>query len=178
MGSSSFCWSVGAWTITKRQLSQLRAACARPAKKALRLPRLRGESDEHYHRRLNRTLAQTMSDAAVGRIDRYVLKRMYDYTGHLMRVLAENPMHLTGMLVQFRDAQYKQDMTDVIHHQGHPGRFAPWCWERQYHTFFAMLGERWQDVAQDKTKWLQHRADWISYMIRGRLTLQELLVPV
>ena len=73
---------------TKRQLSQLRAAWARPAKKALRVPRFRGETDEHYHRRLNRTLAQTTSDAAVGRIDCYVLKRMYDYTGHLVRVLS------------------------------------------------------------------------------------------
>ena len=119
-----------------------------------------------------------MSDAEVGRIDYYVLKRMYDYTGHLMRVLAENPRHLTGMLIQFRDAQFKQDMTDVIGHQGHKGRVAPWCWERQYHTFFHMLGESWQEVAKDKEHWLKHREDWISYMIRGRVGLEELLAPV
>ena len=63
------------------------------------------ESDEHYHRRLNRMLNQTMSGAAIERIDHYVLKRMYDFTGHLVRVSAENPRHLTGMVLQFRGAQ-------------------------------------------------------------------------
>ena len=129
------------------------------------------ETDEHYHRRLNRILHQTMNEAAVDRIDRYVLKRMYDCTGHLVRVLDENPRHLTGMLLQFRDAQWKEAMTEVIGHQGHSGRVAPWCWERQYHAFFHYLGERWQDVARDKAQWKNHREEWISYMIRGRAVM-------
>ena len=82
------------------------------------------------------------------------------------------------MLVRFRNAQSKQDMTEVIGHQGHQGRFAPWCWERQCHTFCELLGQSWQEVAQDKAKWLKHRADWISYMIRGKVALQELVAPV
>ena len=156
VASSSFCWSVGAWTITQRQLSQVRAVFARPAKQALRAPRLWSESEEKYHRRLNVILKQTLNDAATDRIDHYVLKRMYDYTGHLVRVLAENPRHLTGMLLQFRDAQFKEAMTGVLGHQGHAGRFAPWCWERQYHAFFHHLGERWQDRARDKEQWHNH----------------------
>ena len=131
------------------------------------------ETDEHYHRRLNRILNQTMNEAAVDRIDHYVLKRMYDYTGHLVRVLDENPRHLTGMLLQFRDAQWKEAMTEVIGHQGHSGRVAPWCWERQYHAFFHYLGERWQDIARDKAQWKNHREQWISYMIRGRAAMED-----
>ena len=52
------------------------------------------ESDEHYHRRLNRMLNATLNDAAAERIDHYVLRRMYDYTGHLVRVFNER-MHGT-----------------------------------------------------------------------------------
>ena len=88
-----------------------------------------------YHRRLNRTLHRTMCATGVDGLDFYVCKRMYDYTGHLVRALAENPMHLTGMLLEFRDAQWKASLTEVVGHQGHGGRFAPWNWERQYHVF-------------------------------------------
>ena len=173
VASSSFCWSVGAWTLTKRQLSQLRGVFTRPAKPALRLPRIFAESDERYHRRLNRTLQQTMCAAGVDGLDVYVCKRMYDYTGHLVRALAENPLHLTGMLLEFRDAQWKASLTEVVGHQGHGGRFAPWNWERQYHAFFDSLGESWQDIARNKTKWHENRAAWIRYMIRGRAVLNE-----
>ena len=165
---SSFCWSVGAWTITKRQLSELRGVFARPAKQALRAPRYRGEGDEAYHRRLNRLPGQTMSTADVMAIDAYTLKRMYDYAGHLVRALDENPLHLTGLVLKYRDAESKATIAAEIGHQGHPGRFAPWNWERQLHSFFDQFGENWQQVACDKARWPSCRAQWVDFMGKRR----------
>ena len=55
----------------------------KPAKRHLRVPRVRGQSDEAYHRTVNRTLRNAMKDSSIPDLDVYVLARMYDYTGHL-----------------------------------------------------------------------------------------------
>ena len=93
---SSFCWSVGAWTVTQRQLINMRAVFARPAKRVLRMALYWSDSDQIYHRRVNKVLRQTMCKAQVESIDAYILKRMCDYIGHLVRACSRNPLHLTG----------------------------------------------------------------------------------
>ena len=85
VASTSYCWSVGAWTVNGRELASLRAAFARPAKAALRVSKLWGDSDETYHRRINRSFKQTLSECKLPDIDVYVLGRLYDYAGHLMK---------------------------------------------------------------------------------------------
>ena len=166
--SSSFCWSIGAWTVTKRQLSDLRAALATPAKRALRAPRYWAESDEAYHRRLNRLLQKTLLEADVSTLDKYIQKRVYDYAGHLVRALSDNPAHLTGLVLRYRDAEAKEALAAQVGHQGHPGRFAPWNWERQFHGFFRRGGESWQEVAGDRLSWVDYRPCWINFMIDRR----------
>ena len=94
---------------------------------------------------------------------------MYDYAGHLVRLHARNPQHLTGVVLSFKDARMKADLTAVIGHQGHSGRFAPWNWERQFHSFFHAIGEIWKHVAQEKGKWASYRENWANSMIRGRV---------
>ena len=165
---SSFCWCVGSWTVTRRQLISIRAVFARQAKRALRLPRYWGDSDEVYHRRANKVLRLTLHESRILPIDAYILKRMYDYAGHLVRVSARDPQHLTGAVLGFMDAQFKDALTAVIGHQGHNGRFSPWNWERQYHSFFNRKGMSWKDVAKDREEWQKHRDDWIESMRGGR----------
>jgi len=168
VASTSFCWSVGAWTVNGRELSTLRASFARPAKAALRLPRLWGDTDESFHRRLNRSLKTCLKEKQIPDLDVYVLVRLYDYAGHLARAISLNPTHLTGQVLNFRNAEWKQSMTDVLGHQGHKGRTHPWCWERQFHSYFKLQGEIWQEVALDKNQWHLNRSAWIEHMLGSR----------
>ena len=135
VASTSYCWSVGAWTVNGRELASLRAAFARPAKAGLRVSRLWGDSDETYHRRMNRSFKQTLSECKLADIDVYVLGRMYDYAGHLMRAVDANPLHLVGHLLKYRDAEWKDALTAMVGHQGHNGRISPLNCERQFYSY-------------------------------------------
>ena len=98
----------------------------------------------------------------------YILKRMYDYTGHLVRIVRDKPEHFTGKLLGYRDAEWKDALMQVVGHQGHKGRFSPWSWERQYDSFFRSKGHSWRDVACDRELWHSFRSQWIRYMLGCR----------
>ena len=166
--STSCWWSVGAWTVNARELTSLRAAISRPAKAALKVPKLRGDTDEMYHRRINRAFKLTMTDCKLPDIDAYVLSRMYDYAGHLQRAVTANPLHLAGHLLKYRDAEWKDALTAMVGHQGHNGRISPWNWERQFHSYFRSLSLNWQEVARDREKWFSHRRAWIRHALGSR----------
>ena len=106
MSQSRFCWSVGGWTVNQRELTEIRNSYTKPAKRALRVPRHCSESDKKYHRRLNNTLRDSMAKAKLPDLDVYVLRRLYDYPGHLVRILADQPNHLTGRVMKYMDASY------------------------------------------------------------------------
>ena len=101
-------------------------------------------------------------------IDVYVLQRMCDYTGHLTRLVLDMPAHLTGIMMRFRNAEHMDAMTAVVGHQGHPGRFAPWSWERQYAAFFRSKGLTWTDVAIEKERWYSYRHEWLHFAMGSR----------
>ncbi len=63
-----------------------------------------------------------MVAAELQTIDVYILGRMYDYAGHLIRVLHENPRHLTGFVLGYLDAEWKEALSEVVGHQGHLDR--------------------------------------------------------
>ena len=168
VASTSFCWSVGAWTVNQRELCALRVAFSRPAKAALKVPRIWGDTVESHQRRMNRALRQTIQECRLPDIDVYVLGRMFDYTGHLMRLVARNPLHLTGLVLKFRDSMWKDAHTVLAGHQGHPGRISPWCWERQYHSYFRAHGLCWQDISVDKAAWNSHKKAWIRQMLGSK----------
>ena len=163
---SSFSWCVGAWTINRRLLTSLNGVFTRHAKSSLRLPRFRREGDAGYHRRMARELWEKMQEANLARMDAYVLGRLYDYAGHLARAIQANPGHLTGIALDFRDAEWKRTMTEVIGHQGHPGRFSPWRWERQFSSYFQLEGLLWKEVAIDRDEWLSHKMAWTQTIAR------------
>ena len=168
VATSSFSWCVGAWTVNSRELTSLRSAFKRPAKSMLRMRKLWTETDEGFQRRLNRTLKACMVECRIPDTDVYVLARIFDYAGHLARAIAVNPTHLTGVALNYRNASWKQDMTDAIGHQGHAGRVSPWNWERQFHSYFKTLELDWQEVAIDRMIWLSHRSPWIQHMLGSR----------
>ena len=127
VATSSYSWCAGAWTVNQRELSSLKAAYTKAAKSALRVPRKPTDTDEAYHKRSNRILQDTILKAGLADVDVYVLSRMYDYAGHLVRAIRRDPEHLVGAVIRHRDSEWKRNMADSIGHQGHPGRFAPWC---------------------------------------------------
>ena len=170
VASSSFCWCVGAWTVNSRKLSALRATLRKPAKSAMRVPRYWMDTEKSYHRRGNRIARETMKENRTPDIDVYVLGRMYDYAGHVLRESDRNSHHLIGHLLRFRNSAWKQAVTEVVGHQGHSGRISPWDWERQYHSYFRGEGLLWQDVALDKKSWLDHRPKWIRHTLGSRST--------
>eukprot|EP00973_Karenia_brevis_P055119 7664281-Karenia_brevis.AAC.1 len=59
-------------------------------------------------------------------------------------------------------------MQGVFGHQGHPGRYAPWNYERQFDSFFHSLGLNWLEVARDKQHWAQHQHAWLRHMLGSR----------
>jgi len=164
----SFTWCVGAWTVTQRQMVSMRAAVNRQAKGALNVHRVWGDTEESYHRRANKVLSQTMKACGLPDVDVYILKRMYDYTGHLARIVRDKPEHLTGKLLGYRDAEWKNALMQVVGHQGHKGRFSPWSWERQYDSFFRSKGHSWRDVARDRELWQSFRSQWMRHMLGSK----------
>ena len=169
VAASSFTWSVGACTVNQHQLATLRAAVSRQAEASLRVRRLWGDTDEEYHRRANRTPKRNMDACRLADVDVYVLKRMYDYTGHLPRVIKDKPDHLTGKVIAYKDAEWKSALTQVLGHQGHKGRFSPWDWERQCGALFRLVNRHWKLVAVDRVLWRELRPQWLRYMLGGRV---------
>ena len=168
VASSSFSWCVGAWTITQRSLVQLNAQFTRVAKTAVRAVHYFGDTDEMYHRRCNKLLRKCMVESGLPDLQVYVLGRMFDHTGYLVRSFSRSPNHLTGRVMAFRDAAWKRAMTHHVGHQGHSGRFAPWNWERQYDSYFALQGLEWKQVAADKAAWSKHRRSFVEHMLGTR----------
>ena len=119
----------------------------------------------HFHRRLNKCYKQLVQSEKLPDLDVYVLARMYEYVGHLIRVIRREPAHLTGKLIDFRDSDWKEYLTETAGSQGHPARFHPWNWEYQYHSYFRKLGKSWKDAAQQKQEWRAHRRPWIEHML-------------
>ena len=110
-----------------------------------------------------------MVEAKLPDLHIFVLSRMYDYTGHLLREVSRDPSHLCGHIIRFRDASWKRTMTALVGHQGHHGRVSPWTWERQYDTYFNDLGVAWQSAAIQKSEWNRHKGPWIKHTLGSSL---------
>ena len=159
--TSSYSWCTGAWTVNSRKLLAFKSAFSKLAKRAMRPPRFWSDSDEVFHRRSNRLLKETTIQCGLPDVEVHLLATMYNYAGHLVRSSCRNQGHLTGRLVKFRCSQWKDALTQIVGHQGHHGRVSPWCWERQFHSYFRELELDWWDLAASREKWLSHRAPWL-----------------
>ncbi|CAK0817341.1 unnamed protein product, partial [Prorocentrum cordatum] len=120
VATSNYSCCVGAWIVNQRELSSLKAAFTKAAKSVLRVPRKQGDTDEAYHRTCNRILRDTIIEGWAAVVDVYALRRMHDYTGHLVRAIRWDPEHLVGAVILRGDSEWKCNMTDTIGLQGHP----------------------------------------------------------
>ena len=100
--------------------------------------------------------------------DGFVLARMYDYVGHVVRAGARDPEHLPSVILSHRDKEWCRQHQEVMGHQGHAGRFHPWSFERQYYCYFSSCALDWKAVARSKVDWNLHKAAWIKAMFGGR----------
>ena len=115
VATSSFSWSVGAWTVTQRKLQSLSATFSKPAKAAMRAPRFFHEFDEQYHRRLNRALKAVLQSCELPDVHVYVLPRMYNYVGHALRAFNRPSGHSPEAFISYRDSVWKMLMTVIKH---------------------------------------------------------------
>ena len=77
---------------------------------------------------------------------------MFDYAGHLIRVVAGKPWHLTGPVVKYRNTAWKTAMAAVVAHQWHPARHAPWNQEHRFHAYFRGIDLVRTDVAMHRDR--------------------------
>ena len=131
-----------------------------------RHPRIWGESDQHYHRRVASAVQKERIKNDIMDLDAYVLGRMYDFVGHVIRMGNREPNFLPYIAMCHRDKAWCQQHQDIIRHQGHPGRVHPWTHEKAYHDYFSNIHLEWKQVALDKTLWFSHKNHWL-YSIYG-----------
>jgi len=138
------------------------------AKKYLRVPRIFGEADSTYHRRIARTLRGLKQALNIPDVDVFILHKMFSFAGHLVRKGEYLPEFLPARVLLFRCKAECRTVQTFIGSQMHPKRFSPWSWERQFDTYFSQRGLSWIEVAKDKSMWNSHQQAWIECRVRHR----------
>ena len=90
-----------------------------------KVARIWGETDQHYHRRVASFVKRERTKNDVKDLDAYVLSRMYDYVGHVIRMGSRYPGFLPCIALRHRDKSWCLQHQEVLGHQGHHGRFNP-----------------------------------------------------
>ena len=161
VATGSISWSVGPWSVTQRDLQGLNGMLLAEYKSCIRLPRLWGETDNHYHRRLSSMSRKIRIENRILDFDAYILGRMYDYVGHVVRMGMRDGDFLPCVALRHRDKACCREQQELIGTQEHQGRVAPWMHEQQFVPFFDAVGLDWKDAAASKQHWLKHRAAWV-----------------
>lgn len=91
---------------------------------------------------------------------------------------SETQLHLTGIVLRYLDAEWKEALMEIVGQQGHSARFYPWNWERQFHIFFYALGDSWKEVARHRERWISYRSEWVNFMIKAKPHQEQLLLIV
>ena len=167
VASSAICWSVGAWKTTRRDLAGLNGMLLDEYKKCFKVRRYWGESDNHFHQRVGTLSRQLRSETKLRDFDGYVLGRMYDYVGHIIRAGTREPAYLPSVVLSHRDRDWCLQCQDLFSNQGHSGRVHPWNFERPYHVYFSALLLDWKHAATNKELWLRHKSGWIRSVYGG-----------
>ena len=137
-------------------------------KKCIRLPKLWGEEDAHYHRRVASCSKEVRAKQKLIDLDGYILGRMFDYVGHVLRAGSRDPQCLPFVVLCHRDKEWCWNHEAIFNHQGHSGRVHPWTYERQFQDYFAKLDLDWKAVANSKPSWNRHRKTWIKSVYGGK----------
>lgn len=109
VATSSSCWSVVTWTVTRGELSCLRGIVPKHAKKCLNILWYWIDSEKLTTGR-STVLKRTLSDAGLAHVDAYVVKRMFDYAAvHVVRAMKANLGHPDGVVFGQWDSRLKVD---------------------------------------------------------------------
>ena len=143
-------------------------------RRCVRLPRTWGQSDAHFHARLGREVKKTRLESGLVDLDAYVLGRMYDYMGHVIRAAKYHTSFLPYIALCHRDKQWCLQHAEILGFQGHAGRVSPWTHERQYSDYFTTQGLDWKQVAADRSEWSAHKYDWLKTKYGARCPVSKL----
>ena len=140
----------------------------------IKLPRKATESDEQYHRRLATISRTTRTQSNITDLDAYVLGRMYDFVGHVIRMGCREPNFLPCVALRHRDKEWCLQRQEIMGSQGHHGRVHPWTHEKQFLDYFTRCDLNWKQVAQNKEEWQSHRKHWLTFKYGCRCTMLKL----
>ena len=144
---SSFCWSVGPWRVTQRDLQGISGMMLNEYKTCLKMRPGPSESEAHFHRRVAIQSRTLQPRGQLIDLDAYVLGRMYDYMGHVVRMGARDKQFLPHLALCHRDKSRCLQHQEIIGHQGHAKRVLPWTHERPYYDYFSGHSLDWQEPA-------------------------------
>jgi hypothetical protein len=153
VAESSITWSCPLWAPNQRQLSKIRGTFNKHLLANMRTPRMFGESEEHFCHRCRTALKAKKKELHIVDLDIIVIRRMFSWLGHLVRVGRAQPDRLINIVLDFYSRQELVRNRVAEGHMGHPGRFSPWTYEGQFDQFFSATNQYWTDTAIDRTLW-------------------------
>ena len=115
--TSTVAWSVGAWKLTRRDMAGLNGMQLGEYKKCIRLPRFWGESKDHFQRRLASLSKCIRTKLGLVDLDGYMLGRMYDYVGDVVRAGHREQQHLPSLALFHRDREFCLQHEQSFNHQ-------------------------------------------------------------
>eukprot|EP00973_Karenia_brevis_P067427 9377724-Karenia_brevis.AAC.1 len=115
-------WSVGAMGLTQNTLQKFRAGLFRKAKGHMNVTRLRGETDNSYHKRLGKAVKEAQYKFKLPDVDVLFLRRKYDYAGHIVRLGRSDTSSLLLKAIMWKCKGWQREMQEAFGCMGHSGR--------------------------------------------------------
>ena len=99
----------------------------------------------------------------------YVLSRMYNYTGLLVRAISQKPGHVVGAVSRHWDSERRRIMIDTTGSQGHQGKFAPRRRKRRFDVCLVAQHVSWILAWAAKLgKSIVHYFSWVACTVRRK----------
>ena len=98
----------------------------------------------------------------------FVLRRLYNWAGHVARLQQQEPRRLTSRVLAFRCCRALEAHAFLTGGwQGHSGRYYVHNWERQFHDFFVKEDVDWDIVAMNKKTWNAKLSGWSRWKMKA-----------
>ena len=181
VAESCLLWSAGCWTISTRDRQRMRATILPFERQCMNMPRYLGETEKSYFHRLGTSIRDLKKSLAIPDLDLVACQRLHRFAGHVIRAGVHNEQRLSSKIVMYRDKNWCRTFAEVMEgtHQGHPGRFNPFTWERQLDSFYTdeLHEAPWKELARDRVSWRKLERSFIEgqskpngkTMVYGRL---------
>jgi len=76
-------------------------------------------------------------ETGVDDLDATVLRRQFEWAGHLVRRTVEDPARLSAIVLNFFNEDTRNTNRDLVGRMGWGGRVNPWSYENQFVGFFS-----------------------------------------